>query len=36
VRNWQTTIEAMQAAERGELVIVGDVAGLLADLHADD
>ena len=36
VRNWQTTVEAMQAAERGELVTVGDIDGLLADLHADD
>jgi hypothetical protein len=35
-RNWQTTVEAMQAAERGELVTVGDIDGLLADLHADD
>jgi hypothetical protein len=36
IRNWQTTEEAMQAAERGELVTVGDIDGLLVDLHADD
>jgi hypothetical protein len=36
IRNWQTTIEAMQAAERGELVTVGNIDGLLVDLHADD
>ncbi len=36
IRNWQTTVEAMQAAERGELVTVGDIDGLLVDLHADD
>jgi hypothetical protein len=34
--NWQTTVEAMEAAERGELVTVGDIDGLMADLHADD
>jgi len=26
----------MEAARRGELVTVGDVDGLMADLHADD
>src|SRR5262245_10162911 len=30
------TIEAMQAARRGELVTVGSVDQLFADLHADD
>ena len=30
------TIEAMKAARRGELVAVGDVDGLMADLNADD
>jgi DNA-damage-inducible protein J len=30
------TIEAIEASRRGEGVTVGDVAGLLADLHADD
>ena len=30
------TMEAMTAARRGELVKVGTVAELLADLHADD
>ena len=30
------TIAAMEAARRGELVTVGDVDGLMADLHADD
>jgi len=32
----ETTIEAMKAARRGELVIVGNIEGLFADLHADD
>ncbi len=32
----ETTIEAMKAARRGELVTVGDIEGLFADLHADD
>jgi hypothetical protein len=32
----ETTIEAMKAARRGELVTVGNVEGLFADLHADD
>ena len=31
----EETVEAMQAARRGELVTVGDVEGLLADLNAD-
>jgi DNA-damage-inducible protein J len=30
------TVEAMKAARRGELVKVGRVKDLLADLHADD
>ncbi len=30
------TIEAMKAARRGEVVTVGSVEGLMADLHADD
>ena len=29
------TVEAMKAARRGELVKVGSVENLLADLHAD-
>jgi DNA-damage-inducible protein J len=32
----ETTIEAMRAARRGEVVTVGDIEGLFADLHADD
>jgi DNA-damage-inducible protein J len=32
----ETTIEAMRAARRGEVVTVGDIDGLFADLHADD
>ncbi len=30
------TVAAMEAARRGEVVTVGDVDGLMADLHADD
>src|ERR1035437_4406180 len=30
------TVEAMKAARRGELVTVGSIDNLLADLHADD
>jgi len=30
------TIEAMKAARRGDLVTVGSVEQLFADLHADD
>ena len=30
------TIEAMEAARRGEVVTVGDIDGLFASLHADD
>jgi DNA-damage-inducible protein J len=30
------TIEAMKAARRGDLVTVGGVDELMADLHADD
>lgn len=32
----EETIAAMKAARRGELVTVGGVDELLADLHADD
>ena len=32
----ETTIEAMKAARRGEVVTVGGIEGLFADLHADD
>ena len=32
----EETIAAMQAARRGELVTVGGVDGLMADLNADD
>ena len=32
----ETTLEAMKAAERGELTTVGDIDGLFASLHADD
>lgn len=32
----EETVEAMKAARRGELVEVGSVDNLLADLHADD
>jgi DNA-damage-inducible protein J len=32
----ETTIEAMRAARRGELMTVGNIEGLFADLHADD
>jgi DNA-damage-inducible protein J len=30
------TIEAMLAARRGEVVHIGSIDNLLADLHADD
>ncbi|MBL6934096.1 MAG: type II toxin-antitoxin system RelB/DinJ family antitoxin [Alphaproteobacteria bacterium] len=30
------TIEAMKAARRGDVITVGDVEDLMADLHADD
>ncbi len=30
------TVAAMEAARRGELITVGDVDDLMADLHADD
>ena len=30
------TVAAMKAARRGELVTIGSVDNLLADLHADD
>lgn len=30
------TVEAMKAARRGELITVGSIDNLLADLHADD
>ena len=32
----ETTVEAMKAARRGEVVTVGSVEGLFADLNADD
>jgi DNA-damage-inducible protein J len=32
----EETVEAMKAARRGELVKVNGIAGLMADLHADD
>jgi DNA-damage-inducible protein J len=32
----EETVEAMKAARRGELVTIGSVDNLLADLHADD
>ena len=32
----EETIEAMKAARRGDLVTVGSLDDLLADLHADD
>ena len=32
----EETVAAMQAAEREELVTVGDVDGLMAELNADD
>ena len=30
------TVAAMEATQRSELVTVGDVDGLMADLHAED
>ena len=30
------TVAAMEAARRGDLIAVGDVDGLMADLHAED
>ena len=35
-RNWQTTVEAMKAARRGELAAVDGIEGLMAYLHADE
>ena len=32
----EETIAAMEATRRGDLVAVGDVDGLMADLNADD
>ncbi len=32
----ETTVEAMSAARRGEVVTVGGIEGLFASLHADD
>ena len=32
----EETVEAMQAAGRKELILVGDVNGLMVDLNADD
>jgi hypothetical protein len=34
-RNWQTTVEAIEAARRGELETVDGVDGLMAWLHED-
>ena len=30
------TVAAMEATRRGDLIAVGDVDGLMADLHAED
>ena len=30
------TVEAMEAARRGDLIVVGDVDGLMAHLNEDD
>jgi hypothetical protein len=35
-KNWQTTVEAMEATRRGELVTVDGIEGLFAYLHADE
>ncbi len=35
-KNWQTTVDAMEAARRGELVTVDGIEGLFAYLHADE
>ena len=35
-KNWQTTVEAMEAARRGELKTYGTVEEMFADLHAND
>ena len=35
-RNWQTTVESIEAARRGELETVGDVDGLMAWLRSDN
>jgi hypothetical protein len=35
-RNWQVTVEAMEAARRGKLVTFDSVDALMADLAADD
>jgi hypothetical protein len=35
-RNWQTTVEALEAADRGELKTYGTIEQMFADLHADD
>ena len=32
----EETVEAMQAAGRKELILVGDINGLMVDLDADD
>jgi hypothetical protein len=34
-RNWQVTVEVMEAARRGEVATVDGVGGLMAYLHAD-
>jgi hypothetical protein len=35
-RNWQVTVEAMEAARRGDLKTYGTVEDMFAALHADD
>ena len=32
----EETVAAMEAARQGDLVTVGDIDGLMTDLHADD
>jgi hypothetical protein len=36
VKNWQVTVEAMEAAERGETVKFNNLEEFFADLHSDD
>jgi hypothetical protein len=35
-RNWQVTVEAMEAARRGEVKSFATIEDLVADLHADE
>jgi hypothetical protein len=35
-KNWQVTVEAMEAARRGEVKRFGTIEEMFADLHADD